>query len=135
MTTISSVSSNSSLPAARQPKKELGKEDFLQILVTQLKNQDPTQPMQNADLIVQMSQLSTLEQLSNLNQTFTEYLMSKNNVSQYADMLNKKVTWLNPETNKQESGVVTGIVNKDNEVYFKIGDQEVPASSVLSVEV
>jgi flagellar basal-body rod modification protein FlgD len=113
----------------------LGKEAFLKILVTQLQNQDPTQPMQDGEFISQMSQLSVMEQLSNLNQNFTAYLQSNNNLSQYSTMLDKKVTWTNPETNGLESGVVTGVQYKDNLVYFKVGDQEILSTSIQAVEV
>ncbi|MDF2902973.1 MAG: flagellar hook capping protein [Bacillus sp. (in: firmicutes)] len=135
MTTINSINSYSSQSNSTQPTKELGKEAFLKILVTQLQNQDPTQPMQDGEFISQMSQLSVMEQLSNLNQNFTAYLQSNNNLSQYSTMLDKKVTWTNPETNGQESGVVTGVQYKDNLVYFKVGDQEILSTSIQAVEV
>jgi flagellar basal-body rod modification protein FlgD len=135
LTTINSINSYSSQSNSTQPTKELGKEAFLKILVTQLQNQDATQPMQDGEFISQMSQLSVMEQLSNLNQNFTAYLQSNNNLSQYSTMLDKKVTWTNPETNGQESGVVTGVQYKDNFVYFKVGDQEILSTSIQAVEV
>lgn len=135
MTTINPINSYSSQSNSTQPTKELGKEAFLKILVTQLQNQDATQPMQDGEFISQMSQLSVMEQLSNLNQNFTAYLQSNNNLSQYSTMLDKKVTWTNPETNGQESGVVTGVQYKDNLVYFKVGDQEILSTSIQAVEV
>jgi flagellar basal-body rod modification protein FlgD len=123
-----------------QPKKEMGKEQFLKILVTQLQNQDPTKPMEDREMIGQMAQLSVLEQLSNLNQSLSAYLLSNNNnnnnnLSQYSNMLDKKVTWTNLDTKQVESGIVTGIKNKDNLVYFQIGDQEIASTAITSVEV
>jgi flagellar basal-body rod modification protein FlgD len=120
-----------------QPKKEMGKEQFLKILVTQLQNQDPTKPMEDREMIGQMAQLSVLEQLSNLNQSLSSYLFSNNekNLSQYSSMLEKKVTWTNPEMNQLESGIVTGINYKDNQVYFQIGEQEIASTEIKSVEV
>lgn len=135
MTTINPINSYSSQSNSTQPTNEMGKEAFLKILVTQLQNQDATQPMQDGEFISQMSQLSVMEQLSNLNQNFTAYLQSNNNLSQYSTMLDKKVTWTNPETNGQESGVVTGVQYKDNLVYFKVGDQEILSTSIQAVEV
>ncbi|MGI6707457.1 MAG: flagellar hook capping FlgD N-terminal domain-containing protein [Clostridia bacterium] len=52
---------------ARSPAKELGKDEFLRILVTQLQNQDPLNPNQDAESIAQMAQFSALEQMKALN--------------------------------------------------------------------
>lgn len=46
--------------------KELGKDDFLQLLVAQMQNQDPMNPMSDQDSIAQLAQFSTLEQMNNI---------------------------------------------------------------------
>lgn len=51
-------------------KKELGQEDFLALLTTQLANQDPLKPMDNTDFIAQMAQFSSLEGMNQLNKSF-----------------------------------------------------------------
>ena len=45
----------------------VGKDAFLQLLVTQLSNQDPLNPMDDREFIAQLVQLSTLEQMTSLN--------------------------------------------------------------------
>jgi flagellar basal-body rod modification protein FlgD len=52
--------------AARGPK-DLGKSQFLELMITQLKNQDPLDPAKNEDFIAQLAQFSTLEGIENLN--------------------------------------------------------------------
>lgn len=48
-------------------KNELGKDAFIKMLVEQLKNQDPTEPIKNEDLAVNLAQFSQVEQLVDIN--------------------------------------------------------------------
>ncbi|MEA2031780.1 MAG: flagellar hook capping FlgD N-terminal domain-containing protein [candidate division Zixibacteria bacterium] len=50
----------------------LGKDQFLQLLVTQLQNQDPLSPMEDKDFIAQLAQFSSVEQLSNISDGISE---------------------------------------------------------------
>ncbi len=52
--------------------QELGKTDFLNLLVAQLKNQDPMNPMNGQDFIAQLATFSSLEQLISINDGVTE---------------------------------------------------------------
>lgn len=59
-----------------QIKKELDKEAFLELLVTQLKNQDPLEPLKDREFIAQMTQLSTLEQITNMSESVQKFVES-----------------------------------------------------------
>lgn len=55
---------------------EMGKNEFLQLLVTQMQNQDPMEPMDNAAMTAQLAQFSSLEQMQNLNAQFEGFQQS-----------------------------------------------------------
>ncbi|MCB1136464.1 MAG: hypothetical protein KDK78_09365 [Chlamydiia bacterium] len=55
--------------AKQAPKQELDKDAFLKLMLLQMRHQDPLNPMDNQAMLSQMAQFSSLEQMSNLNQT------------------------------------------------------------------
>jgi len=76
MKMINAVDPYSSLyvPSQRIASKELDKNAFLLLLVTQLKNQNPLQPMENREFIAQLTQFSTLEQITNMTKSIQDFL-------------------------------------------------------------
>jgi flagellar basal-body rod modification protein FlgD len=68
-TTNSAAADPSTSSASTDPTSALGNENtFLQLMVAQLKNQDPTQPVDSTTFLTQLAQFSSLEQLIGINQ-------------------------------------------------------------------
>jgi flagellar basal-body rod modification protein FlgD len=76
------------------PSKVLNKDDFLNLLITQLQNQDPLNPTDSTEFTSQLAQFSSLEQLSNVNDNLLElknFQASINN-SQAVSLIGKTIT-------------------------------------------
>ena len=71
-------------------KRKIGKEAFLELLVTELRHQDPFNPVDNKEFIVQLATFNSLEQLITLNQN-VENLNKKESILQGASLISKKV--------------------------------------------
>lgn len=89
----------------RKTSNQLGKDDFLKLLITQLQNQDPTNPMEDTQFISQMAQFSSLEQMTNMSASF-EKLSNYISGSEAVNALGKTVD-LNVGDTKT-TGIVEG---------------------------
>ncbi|WGS65242.1 flagellar hook assembly protein FlgD [Marinitoga aeolica] len=124
-----------------EPKKDLDKDAFLKILMTQLKYQDPTNTMDDKEFIAQMSQLSSTEQIMNMSKSFQQMVSSQMSLFkvQTSNLIGKNVVVENNKINltggfsdaiiynlEKPTKVYVDIYdNKDNLVYTKdLGIQE-----------
>lgn len=107
----------------RTASQELGKDDFLKLLLTQLSHQDPTTPMDNNQFIAQMAQFSSLEQMNNMSNGFTKLASLMNNSDAYST-LGKTVEISNGDANI--TGMVDGVTRgekpqvKVNGMYYDL---------------
>jgi flagellar hook assembly protein FlgD len=82
---------------------------FLNLLVTQLKNQDPTSPMDSTQMTAQLAQFSQLEQMENLSSQFSSVLSTAQ--KSYANSLVGKTVTYNVTDSSGNSSYVSGIVS------------------------
>jgi len=87
---------NNKLNPGRKPQQNLGKDDFLKLLITQLSYQDPTAPVQDKEFIAQMAQFSTLEQMTSMSADFAK-LTAMLSGSEASGALGKNVELLDGE--------------------------------------
>lgn len=108
-TTSSTGASSSSSSNSASITSQLGPSAFLQLLTTQLSNQDPLNPMDDTQSVSQLAQFSALQASDNLETSFSNF-QSNFAVLQSAQLIGATVTVNTPNTTGSGSSSVTGIV-------------------------
>jgi len=114
------------------PKGGMDKDAFLKLLITELRYQDPTRPMEDREFIAQMAQFSTLEQMTNMNKEIAAMTRSTRSAEGFA-LLGRHVDALHAETGKRVSGVVTSIQFKDTQQVLLVGNEEITLDDIHAV--
>lgn len=106
----------------QEPKdgSKLGKDEFMKLLMAEMKNQDPLDPKSNSESISQMAQFSALEQSANLNNSFNGLAktMTMNSLTSSAHVIGKFATVQNGS--EEVSGRVVSTSLKEGEVMVKL---------------
>jgi flagellar basal-body rod modification protein FlgD len=112
------------------PVKSLGQDQFLQLLVTKLKSQDPLNPEKDTDFLAQMAQFTSLEQVKGMQEQLTG-MRSEQAISQSNGLLGRNVELeLNGKT---VSGVVKAVRIVDGVPKIEVSGQLFDLSAVRSV--
>jgi flagellar basal-body rod modification protein FlgD len=92
---IVNSSSNSATAGevAKAPKRDLGQEDFLRLMVAQVKNQDPMQPQENGEFLSQLAQFSTNDGVNKMQKSLEQLATSlqSNQALQASALVGRKV--------------------------------------------
>jgi len=110
----------------------LGKNTFLKLLITELRHQDPTQPMKDREFISQMAQFSALEQMTNLNSAI-QNLSKSAKIGEAYPLLGKNIEAFNPVTGKKVTGIVSKIFYKDSNIQLLVGREQVTLSDIHAI--
>ncbi|MCM2674735.1 flagellar hook assembly protein FlgD [Alkalicoccobacillus plakortidis] len=111
---------------AVQKSDSLGKDDFLKLLLIQLQNQDPSNPVDDREFIAQMATFSSLEQMTNMNKTLEGFVQSQANQTllKYSELIGKEITFEVADSDKltgeQETAKVAS-VKYNKEGFLQIG--------------
>lgn len=95
--------------------KDMDKDAFFKLMMAQLKNQDPTNPLKNHEMAAQLAQFSTLEQMSNMNTTLKEMKAGNKPIEEFQalNMIGKKVAGDSSKVTRNET-------DKEHEFIFKL---------------
>src|SRR5699024_257390 len=131
----------SNQPDYRTPNPELGKDEFLKILMTQLQNQDPLDQMDDKDFVAQMATFSQLEQTMNMASSINKLVenQSISPVVQYSHMIGKEVTYEDVNDDEMKELVTSEVVSvsqKNGSAIFELENgKEIKADEINKVSV
>jgi len=117
---------------SRQVKNSLGKDDFLNLLITQLTHQDPLDPIDDTEFIAQMAQFSTLEQITNVASSMDNLLkMARLSAESY---VGKEVIYYDEDKGTYLQSLVRSAIFDDDKVYLELNDGKyIPLEGVKAV--
>ena len=107
--------------------------DYLNLLITQLRNQNPLEPLDSNEMTAQLAQLSELEQLEGMGQTFQAVLAAQQK-SQAAALLGKEVSFFTEDGGAEpRSGRVESVDVSAGGVCLKVGNYLVGLDAVQTI--
>src|SRR3954464_11195741 len=132
-TTTTAAATATSATAKKSDPNVLGKDDFLKLMVAQMKNQDPMNPSDDKDNIAQMAQFSSLEQITNLANA-TQELANRMSLTQNVGLIGHNVTYAGAD-GTTVSGTVDGLsLDKSGAATLSVaGHTGVDPTSITSV--
>ena len=127
LSSLYGTSTQTSSGTSTKKSDGLGQTAFLNLLITQLKNQDPLNPMKDTEFIAQLASFSSLEQMTSIN-TNIGNLLAQQNYTNASNMIGKQVT-----TSDNKSGVVSKVGIENGTVYLYLGTDKYTLSNITSV--
>ena len=122
---------------------ELGKDQFLELLVTELKYQDPLHPKDDKSFIAELAQFSSLEQATNTAKALNDLISLQKNKPDYSylNFIGKKVeytyTYTDPNTEDTRVETATGIISSirlnDGNPEFYVGDTKIKLEDINQI--
>jgi flagellar basal-body rod modification protein FlgD len=126
-TATNSVADNLSITKRQETKKntnELGQAAFLELMITQMNNQNPLSPQDNSEFVAQLAQFSSVEGLERLNKSFNSFM--SNSALQASSLVGRSVTVESDKSVLQTGGIVAGgveVTYPTNDLKINIYDE------------
>ena len=107
-----SINKNTNATPAKK-SNDLGQDAFLQLMITQMKNQDPLSPQSNSEFVAQLAQFSSVQGLEKLNTNFDSFSSSfqSNQALQASSLVGRSVSIEGKTSILNKDGIVSGSVN------------------------
>jgi flagellar basal-body rod modification protein FlgD len=131
-TSAQQVNANSTQKAAAPVTNAMDADQFMQILLAQLTHQNPLEPMDNAEMTTQFSQLNSLQELRQIN-TSMEKIATSNQVMYLASLIGKSVR-VNRTDGRVLEGVVEEVFTEKDNPQLLVGTEKVSLEDVIEVK-
>jgi len=137
---ISGISANDPVfGTSGASEAQLGKDAFMNLLVSQMKNQDPLAPAKNEEMLAQLAQFSSLEQMQELNDNIvglavlqqSNALMSQ--LTSSSGLIGQNVKYADPASGDEQWGTVASVKIVDGLAVLNIAGADVPLGNVIEV--
>jgi flagellar basal-body rod modification protein FlgD len=140
---MSRINTNFPMPTAAEPTagprklEDLDIDDFLKLMITELTNQDPLNPMDNAQLVEQIGQIRDISATTKLSDTLDSVLTGQS-LTTASGLIGKRITALNDQ-NENVQGVVDRVsveVDPDNNkrtFLVHIGNERIDLRNVREI--
>lgn len=111
----------------KKDTKELGQDVFLELMVTQMRNQNPLDPQENSEFVAQLAQFSSVEGIDKLNNTMNNFVGSfqSNQALQASSMVGRMVKVNTDVSYLPQNGIIAGTIDlpaSTNDVKMTIAD-------------
>lgn len=134
--TLTQLKNSTAAVNAQRAKENMGKTEldgdaFLQLMMIQLQNQDPTNPMNSDQFLAQQAQFTQVQELQSLNKN----LSGVNEMMQASSLIGKDVTLEDPDNPLNSiNGIVTEAQINADGAAIVINDTAYPLSKIQSVK-
>lgn len=113
--------------ASTAPNADVSRDQFLKLLVAQLRAQDPLEPVKDQEFTAQLTQFSMLDGIEKLNANFGD-LLAMQQLTQGAGLLGKSVNYT--LSDGTHTGAVEGFSLADGKLQLRVDGQEVPIGQI-----
>ena len=117
--------------ASSQITSQVGQDQFLKLMVAQLKSQDPLEPIKDQEFLGQLAQFSTLSGIEKLNANFSD-MLSLQQITQGSNLIGRQVVYKDAD-GKTTQGTVQGFAVNQGRVELQIGNDAVVLDKVIGM--
>lgn len=112
--------------------------EFMNLLTTQLQNQNPLDPVEDSDFLAQLAQFSQLEEMQGQRSDIAEMTRTLKAGSSFgglasaSNLIGKEVTFVDAQ-GQEQAGKVSGVRFAQGGIVLDVGDANVPLSNLVSI--